>query len=96
MSCRTRFSGGAEFRYRLIVADSDEVSAEFNEGCIEVGLPRAVATQWAGDEYAVSIHGENEFSGGVLALLIEKDFECLDPRDGEDQSNRFVNPKATA
>ena len=34
-----------------------------------------MATQWAGDESAVSIHGVNEFSGGVLALLIEKDFE---------------------
>lgn len=90
----TRFPGGAEFRYRLAMTDSDAVSADFSDGCIEVSLPKPTAEHWATAETEVSIRGENSIDGGVLTLLIEKDFECLDPREGEDQSNRFVNPKA--
>ena len=77
-----------------MLAEQRTVSAEFSDGRIEVSLPSAIATDWASDETEVSIHGENKIAGGVLVLLIEKDFECLDPREGEDQSNRFVNPKA--
>jgi len=94
VDCRTRFAGGAEFHYRLIVAACDSVSADFNQGRIEVSLPKSAAEHWATDETEVSIRGENGISDGALALLIEKDFECLEPRTGEDQSNRFVNPKA--
>ena len=94
VDCRTRFAGGAEFRYRLLSADCDAVSANYDDGRIEVRLPRSTATQWATDETEVSIRGENDVGDGAMSLLIEKDFECLDPRDGEDQSNRFVNPKA--
>ena len=94
VNCRTRFAGGAEFQYALSVGVGEAVSAEFSGGRIEVIVPVAIATDWAIDEAAVSIHGENEVADSVLALLIEKDFECLDPREGEDQSNRFVNPKA--
>ncbi len=33
---------------------------------------------------------------GILTVLIEKDFECLDPRLDQSQVNRFPNPKAEA
>lgn len=94
VNCRTRFASGVEFQYQLSVADCDAVRADFSDGCIEVRLPRSKAVHWATDETEVSIRGENDIGDGAIALLIEKDFECLDPRDGEDQSNRFVNPKA--
>jgi len=94
VDCRTRFAGGAEFHYRLISADCDAVYAGFNEGRIEVRLPRSAATHWATNEMEVSLRGKNDLGDGALTLLIEKDFECLEPRTGEDQSNRFVNPKA--
>lgn len=94
VDCSTRFAGGAEFRYQLTVADCDAVNADFDAGRIEVRLPRSAAEHWATDETEVSIRGENDTGDGGLTLLIEKDFECLEPRTGEDQSNRFVNPKA--
>jgi len=96
VNCRTRFTGGAEFHYQLAVADCDAVSAEFDDGCIKVSLPKSTAEKWARNDTEVSIRGENDLGGGVLTLLIEKDFECLDPRPGEDQSNRFVNPKGAS
>jgi hypothetical protein len=34
-------------------------------------------------------------SGKSLAILIEKDFECLKPRAGDDPTDLFVNPAKT-
>ncbi|MEM9623334.1 MAG: hypothetical protein AAF993_16915 [Pseudomonadota bacterium] len=96
VECVTHFSAGNQFRYCLNVAAAGEVSAEFIEGCITVTLPAEVASRWAGTESEVSIRAQQALPAGDLHLLIEKDFECLDPREGEDQSNRFRNPKALA
>ncbi len=96
IECCTKFTGGNDFRYRLKVSDTKTVKAFFSEGCIEVALPRPIAEHWVRDEAEVSIQGENDIDGGSLKLLIEKDFECLEPRSGEDQRNRFINPKAVS
>jgi len=29
-----------------------------------------------------------------MQVLVEKDFTCIDPRAGDDQSDLFANPKA--
>ena len=92
--CKTRFGDGNEFVYQLSLHDEDDVAATFSAGCVSVMLPVPVARHWAGTETEISIRGEQSLDDGALSLLIEKDFECLDPREGEDQSNRFKNPKA--
>ena len=92
--CRMHFPGGAEFCYQLTSGAVDAVTASFDGGCISVTLPPSVAEHWANDDSEVSIRGAAAIADGSLTLLVEKDFECLEPRAGEDQSNRFVNPKA--
>ena len=59
-----------------------------------VNVPEAAAREWASNESDVSIRGEVPLDEGDLRILVEKDFECLEPREGESQSNRFVNPKS--
>jgi len=86
----THFVGEQVFRYCLCVADVASVESSFHDNRLTVVLPTQIALQWANDETAVSIRGQH----GPTSLLVEKDFECLDPRAGEDQSNRFRNPKA--
>ena len=93
--CVTHFPQGNEFAYCLSVG-GDATAAEFADGCIKVTLAAASARHWATTETEVSIIVDCPLEEGFLKLLIEKDFECLDPREGEDQSNRFKNPKATA
>lgn len=96
VTCATHFPSGDVFSYQLSVSDAGATTtAEFREGGIEVVLSAPQAQQWALSETEVSIVVDAPIANGSLALLIEKDFECLDPRDGEDQSNRFRNPKAT-
>jgi len=88
------FPGGPALTYSLVVADTNRISASLDAATIEVLLPRAVALQWAAGN-DVSLHGEQPLEHGVLRILVEKDFTCVEPRDGEDQSDLYPNP-ATA
>ena len=97
VECATRFADGGAFKYQLAIGetpDALDAAARFTDGCIAVTLRDANARAWATDDTAVSIVAAQQIADGELSLLIEKDFECLDPREGEDQSNRFKNPKA--
>ncbi|MEZ5556927.1 MAG: hypothetical protein R3E86_00045 [Pseudomonadales bacterium] len=89
----TRFPGGQVLVCRLGVG-GPAVSAGFAQGEISVRLPAAMAGAWALSDSEVSLSAQVPVRPGVLAILVEKDFECLAPREGENQSNRFPNPKA--
>lgn len=94
VTCATHFPDGGQFRYCLGVGDVATATASFEGGCIQLTLPHAVARHWAQDDTEVSIDVLQSLTEGSLRLLVEKDFECLEPRAGEDQANRFLNPKA--
>ena len=84
----TRFPGGGQLTYVLSPSEQAEVSAEFEDRTIMVRIPRADGLKWArSDEVALV---DREVSG--LRILIEKDFHCLDPREGDDQSDLFPHP----
>ena len=89
---RTRFPGGPELGYALVVADATRISATFDAGRIEVTLPRSAALRWASSN-EVSLHGEQPLDHGVFRILVEKDFTCVEPREGEDQTDLYPNPK---
>lgn len=94
------FGPGARLVYRLEVADSgtgagsaaNSISADYDGNGVRVVLPRAIIDVWQQPD-EVSIRGEQALpDGDNLNILVEKDFTCLIPRDGEDQSNLFPNP----
>ena len=86
----TRFPGGTALRYRLTTGPHEDAS--YGGGEISVTLPAPAANHWACTESEVSIRARLPVDGGALSILVEKDFECLAPRDGESQTNRFRNP----
>ena len=95
------FGPGAWLVYRLEVVDSgtgaaaESISAGYDGNGVRVVLPRAIVDVWQQPE-EVSIRGEQALpDGDNLNILVEKDFTCLIPREGEDQSDLFPNP-ATA
>jgi len=90
--------GPAQFSYSLqshSVEDSAEPQVSFDlaagSGEIKVVVAGSRLRQW-GESTEVGI----EANVGQLALLIEKDFACLDPRDGAEDSDTFPNPKAAS
>ena len=84
---------GDGFTYVLRV-DPDEktVMAIAGSGIITVVLPRSMAESWIETDL-IGLEAEQTVGGGdELRLIIEKDFACLNPRPGENQSDSFPNP----
>ena len=74
--------------------EQKEITACFAEGEIRVTIPAATAEEWATSAQVGLEHVQPLGADGGLSILIEKDFRCLAPRPGEDQSDSFTNPAA--
>ncbi len=89
----TAFPGGSRLEYILETSKAaGRAEARLANGRLVVSLPEATVRQWAGTEQ-VSIEGAQPLEGGEqLRILVEKDFQCLAPRAGEDESDMFPHP----
>lgn len=95
VSARTGFPGGREFSYAVESCPASvNTGAFFSDNVVTVRLPETVVLAWANSEQ-VSIVGEQRLDDGTpLAFLVEKDFACLAPREGEDEADMFLHPDA--
>jgi hypothetical protein len=96
VAARTGFPGGREFQY-VVEGSPASVNpgAFFSDNVVTVRLPETAVLAWANSEQ-VSIVGEQRLDDGVpLSILVEKDFACLAPRDGEDEADMFAHPEAS-
>ena len=88
------FSTG-HFAYALVPDPAiGALDARFDEGELQVRLPAALAVQWAHTDQVGIEERIAGRPGTSLHLLIEKDFQCLHKRPGEDESDHFKNPAA--
>jgi hypothetical protein len=88
-----RFAPGTEWRYGIEVKSGGDVTARFAANSLHVVLPKARVEQWL-DDREVAIEGQQPIGDGeTLQILVEKDYTCLAPRTGEDDSDLFVNPQ---
>lgn len=90
---KTGFPGGHEFRYCIESCPASvSPAAFFSDSEITVRLPETMVLAWATTEQ-VSMLGEQVLDDGTkLQILVEKDFACLVPRGGEDESDMFPHP----
>jgi hypothetical protein len=87
--------GAARLDYRVVRdPDATEPVADFIDQTIQVRLPLAQVDHWIRTETAVSMEGSQALPDGAghLRILVEKDFACLQPRTGEDESDMFPHP----
>jgi hypothetical protein len=93
VSARTGFPGAREFQYRVESSPAIVKPGVFLSDCIvTVRLPEAMVLGWATTEQ-VSIQGEQLLEDGEkVRILVEKDFACLAPREGEDESDLYPHP----
>ena len=84
---------GGEFTYALVVdPDVKAIAANIRSSGVTVVLPKSMADPWVGTGL-IGLEAEQPIEGGgILRLIIEKDFACLNPRPGEDQSDAFPHP----
>lgn len=95
VQARTGFPGGRAFSY---VVESSPASvtlgALFSDNKMSVRIPETSVLAWATSEQ-VSIAGEQLLDDGeFLNILIEKDFACLAPREGEDEADMYPHPQS--
>ncbi len=92
------FPGGSCLQYAVNSSSkSHSLEARFDSAGIVVVIPQAEVRDWAQSE-RVSITGSNKVSDNsssdaALTILVEKDFACLKPREGEDESDMFPHPQ---
>lgn len=97
VSSQTNFPDGRSFGYTVeSTPASISPAAFYSENTITVRLPETVVLAWATTEQ-VSISAEQILEDGEkLTILVEKDFACLVPRDGEDESDMYTHPDKTS
>lgn len=91
---RVRFSPTDELRYGVAATVAGGLNVEFGASRLLVHVPRPLVDRWLAPT-EVSIEGRQPIAGAEeLEILVEKDFACLAPRAGEDESDLFENPAA--
>jgi len=89
------FGPDARLTYRVEARPVENLKGSFTAQGIQVTIPTAMVQRWAAPE-EVAIRGEQALTGDAsLSILLEKDFVCLTPRDGEEDDDSFPNPAAT-
>lgn len=81
----------AKFIYSMLVGDTAKIETSFAGGRLSVLVPATDARAWANSD-AVGM----ESADGPVKILIEKDFACVKPRSGEDESDMFDHPNPAA
>lgn len=92
---RVHFAGSNSFDYVLESSPATvKPEAHLSNNVLTVRIPQMDVNQWAESEQ-VSIASEQILDDGdLLKILVEKDFACLAPREGEDESDLFPHPDA--
>jgi hypothetical protein len=96
VSDRLRLAPGAELTYRVKRdAAASTLAATFADNVIELQVPEDTAREWCNTDL-VTLEYSRATPSGELRLVVEKDFTCLVPRSGEDESDHFPHPKSAA
>jgi hypothetical protein len=94
-----RFGPGLAFSYAVEagLAPRGRPTAHFAVGCLTIRIDPDDADEWlAGDR--VGFDHQQPVDGGVIRVLLEKDFACIDRPAGDeaDDAYAFPNPSAVS
>lgn len=92
VSAQITFGENALF-YSLEMHSGPDIYADFRDGRIKVEVPEGEGKHWATSEQVSMEAMQMLTDKESLRILIEKDFTCLKPREGEDESQLFPNPQ---
>ncbi len=92
---RVPFAGRNSFDYILESSPATvKPEAHISNNVLTVRIPETEILSWANSN-EVSISACQILDGGdQLSILVEKDFACLAPREGEDESDMYPHPDA--
>jgi hypothetical protein len=74
-------------------ATARQIAASYSGNVLEIAVPAATADEWCVSQQ-VTLAQVQGVGRDVLNITLEKDFACLAPRAGEDESDNFPHPGA--
>jgi predicted 3-demethylubiquinone-9 3-methyltransferase (glyoxalase superfamily) len=69
------------------------IYASYRGNVVEIVVPAATADEWCISQQ-VTLAQMQDVGATALNITLEKDFACLAPRAGEDESDNFPHPEA--
>ncbi len=88
------FPGGSHLECEIRQTPETNVMATFNRSLITIQIPEGEALDWINTTRVGIKETLPLESGKLLRILVEKDYQCLHKRPGEDESGAFPNPEA--
>jgi len=91
----TGLSPDTSLTFGLSASNTRRITSTAHANDVAIEVPTETMKPWC-DGDAVSLHAEHPIGDDqFLSILIEKDFACLAPRDGDDDVDCFVHPKSS-
>jgi hypothetical protein len=91
---RIAFAGSNTFDYVLESSPATvKAEAHISNNVLTVRIPEAEILKWASTEQVSIASDQVVDNGAQLKILVEKDFACLAPREGEDETDMFPHPQ---
>jgi hypothetical protein len=87
------FAAGVQLQYRLRRGAAAQISATYGNNVIEILVPGDLIQRWAQTDL-VTLSQEQPLPEGTLRIVVEKDWQCLAPREDEDESDQFPHPRS--
>lgn len=89
---RVHITPGGVLVYRVRRAPAAAaLAATFENGVVEIQVPDGQAREWCASE-RVTLEHVQPHAEVRLHIVVEKDYACLAPRQGEDESDNFPHP----
>ena len=92
-----RFGPGLVFSYAVEagLAPRGRPTAHYTDGCLTIRIDPGDADEWLGGD-RVGFDHQQPVDGGVVRVLLEKDFACIDRPAGEEADDAYAFPNPSA
>lgn len=88
-----KFSPTQTFTYSIHIKENEnQVSSGFLNNSVKINIPNQIAKPWLETDQVSIEHSQVVNEGLSLNILLEKDFQCLSPRENE--TDMYPNPEA--
>jgi hypothetical protein len=91
-----RFGPGQMFEYAVQVGPASRgcPMVSYTDGCLTIQINPIDADEWLAPE-RVGFDHQQPVDGGVVRVLLEKDFACIDRQPGEEVDDVYAFPNPT-
>lgn len=88
-----RFGPDLAFSYAVEMgsAPRERPNASYSDGCLTIRIDAADAEAWLSSD-RIGFDHQQAVEGGVVRVLLEKDFACIDRPPGEEPDDAYAFP----